>query len=122
MITQLSLIGPRVLVLRDTPEQMAGSIIIPDQARTPAQKMLEGTVLATGPGRLSKRGKLVPTSVARGERVLFGFLDGHDFEEDGRHYVILEDSEIRAVYEDGASDLVDILSSKCGNGSYLALL
>jgi len=97
MLDRLSLIGPRVLVVRDPPEETVGSVIIPDSARTPAEKMLEGTVLKVGTGRMSKRGVMVPMSVTPGERVLFGFLDGHDFEENGRQYCILEDGEIRAV-------------------------
>lgn len=97
MLESLKLIGPRVLVLRDPPISETGGVVIPDQAQTPKDKVLEGTVLRIGPGRTSRKGVHVPMSVALGDRVLYGFLDGHDFEEDGKQYVILEDSEIRAV-------------------------
>ena len=96
MIDKLRLIGPRVLVRRDTPAEKEGSILIPDQARTPARKVLEGTVLKVGTGELTRKG-FKPMSVKPGARVLYGFLDGHDFTEDGGEYVILEDSEVRAI-------------------------
>ncbi len=98
MIDQLNLIGPRVLVVRDTPEEQIGSIVIPQDARTPMNKVIEGTVVKVGTGKVSKHGVFVPMSVAPGDRVLFGFLDGHDFEEGGKQYVVLEDHEVRAIY------------------------
>lgn len=97
-LEELRLIGPRVLVLRDAPAAAINGIIIPGSARTRTDKVLEGTVLKVGNGRLSrKKGVIVPMSVTPGDRVFYGFLDGYDFNVDGKEYVILEDSEVRAI-------------------------
>ncbi len=99
LIDTLRLIGPRLLVLRDPPESATSSgLVIPDGAQTPKEKVLEGTVILVGPGKPAKKGSaMIGVSAKPGDRVLYGFLDGHDFTEDGREYVILEDSEVRAV-------------------------
>lgn len=97
-IDQLRLIGARVLVRRDEAEkQTDGGLHIPDAAQTPAHKVLQGTVVKCGPGGRDKHAARLPMPVAPGDRVLYGFLDGHDQEMDGKQYVILEASEIRAV-------------------------
>lgn len=97
-LSSVRLIGPRLLVLRDPPEvTTVGGLHIPDAAQTKREKVLQGTVVRVGPGGRSKRGALLPISANPGDRVLYGFLDGHDFTEDGREYVIIEDSEVRAI-------------------------
>lgn len=96
-IEQLRLTGPRVLVRRDPAATQAGSILIPESAQAPANRCLTGVVVKTGEGELTRKGVLLPVSVEPGERVLYGFLDGHDFAQSDGAYVILEDREIRAV-------------------------
>lgn len=98
LLQSLRLTGPRLLVRRDEPKtQTDAGLFIPGSAQTQSNKTLQGTVIKIGTGRRSKSGALVPISAAVGDRVHFGFLDGHDLTEDGVEYVILEDSEIQAV-------------------------
>lgn len=52
----------------EEPEQVFGSIIVPDVART---KALKGEVLAVGPGKLDDDGYRVPPEVHPGDKVLF---------------------------------------------------
>lgn len=113
-LQSLELTGPRVLVLRDEPETKIGSIHIPDTAQTKREKVLTGTVVRIGDGgRMVKRDKggpiQGPTAImthgshhwdcpcAVGDRILYGFLDGEDFEHEGRVWTILDDSDVRAI-------------------------
>ncbi|MCU1338835.1 MAG: molecular chaperone GroES [Bryobacterales bacterium] len=83
----------RILVERIADdEQSAGGIIIPDSAR---EKLPEGRVVATGPGRM-KGERLMPVSVAVGDRVLFGKYAGTELVFEGREYLVLRDDEILA--------------------------
>lgn len=96
---RINLIGPRLLVLRDKPaEATVGGLVIPDVAKREAHKIEQGVVLRVGPGKLTKKGALLPISAAPGDRVVFGFLDGEDIVEGGREYVILEDEDVRAIF------------------------
>ena len=98
IIQNLRLIGPRVLVLRDPPEtETTSGLHIPGVAQVAKNKTLQGTVIKVGPGGRSKKGVRLPISCAPGDRILYGFLDGEDIEEDGKHYVILENYEVRAI-------------------------
>jgi chaperonin GroES len=98
-IDALRLTGPRVLVKRDPPETTAGLIAIPQSAQNPSSRCCTGTVIRCGKGELTHKGVLLPCSVEPGERIMWGFLDGHDLALGDGNYVILEDKEIRAVLE-----------------------
>lgn len=50
------------------PEQSPGGLWIPPEAGHPPQRAL---VLAVGPGRIDKRGNLIPMEVKVGDKVLF---------------------------------------------------
>ncbi len=101
MIADLIPTGSKVLILRDKAADTAGSLVIPESSRKPRENITTGTVIAVGPGSIGKKGQRVPCSVKPGDRVLFGFNDGEDF-EDG--YSVLKDSEIRAILGAGMTD------------------
>ena len=69
--TTIQPIGDRVLVKREEKEmeKSAGGIIIPDTAQKEKSKI--GTVVAVGPGRTSDEGRLIPTSIKPGSKVIF---------------------------------------------------
>ena len=59
----------RMVVSRiQSEEKTTGGIIIPDTAK---EKPQEGKVIAVGPGKRDKDGKLIPLDVKAGDRVLF---------------------------------------------------
>ena len=59
-------------------EKTKAGIIIPDTAK---EKPQEGEVVAVGPGARDEAGKLVPTDLKAGDRVLFGKWSGHRSED-----------------------------------------
>ncbi|HOD29587.1 MAG TPA: co-chaperone GroES [Syntrophales bacterium] len=87
----------RVIVERVEEEQKtAGGIIIPDTAK---EKPQEGKVVAVGPGRTDKDGKLIPMDVRKGDRILFGKYSGTEIKIDGTEYLIMRVDDILGVLE-----------------------
>jgi co-chaperonin GroES (HSP10) len=63
------------------------------------EKYTQGTVLAVGPGKTDKKGRLWPLTVKPGDFITYGDLNrGYDFypvyEEDGVKYRILQEADI----------------------------
>lgn len=87
-------IGDRVLIKRLEGEQKtAGGLFIPDVAKEKAQT---GSVIAVGPGRLDRDGKMVPTEVKPGDKVYVGKYTGTEI---GDEYIIVREDEILGVVE-----------------------
>lgn len=90
MSTNIKPLGSRVLVeVLESETKTASGIIIPDSAR---EKQQRGTVLATGPGTESEK-----MEVKAGDVVLYGKFAGTEIEEDGKKFIILNQSEILAI-------------------------
>ena len=75
-------------------EKSSGGIILPDTAQ---EKPQQGTVVATGPGKISDSGSLVEMTVKNGDKVLYGKYSGSEVTFDGVDYVIMRESDILAV-------------------------
>ena len=73
-----------------------GGIIIPDTAK---EKPTRAEVIAAGPGARDERGKIVPLSVKKGDRVLFGKWSGTEVKIDGEELLIMKGSDILGVIE-----------------------
>ena len=87
----------RVVVRRlEQDEKTAGGIIIPDTAK---EKPSEGEVLAVGPGARDERGQLVPLTVEKGDRILFGKWSGTEIKLDGEELLIMKESDILGIVE-----------------------
>ena len=90
----------RVLVQRDhAPEQTAGEIVVPDQAR---EKALTGTVIAVGPGTEWADGVFRKTQVKPGDRVMFSLSVNVPYAD------LVEDGELVMMAE---RDILGILNS-----------
>ncbi len=90
-------LGDRVVVRRIKEDQKtAGGIIIPD---TVAEKPQEGKIISVGPGAPDNNGKLIPTTVKAGERVLFGKWSGTEVKIDNEDLLIMKESDILGVIE-----------------------
>lgn len=70
-------------------EKTAGGIIIPDTAKEKPQR---GTVLAVGPGKKDE-----PTTVKKGDTVLYSKYGGTEVRIDGQDVLIMRESDILAV-------------------------
>jgi len=85
----------RVLARRvEAEEKTAGGLIIPDTAK---EKPQEGEVIAVGAGARTEKGELIPISVKKGDRVLFGKYSGTEVKISGEELVILKESDILGV-------------------------
>ena len=89
----------RVVVKRiESDEKTAGGIIIPDTAK---EKPQTGEVVSVGPGGRDESGKLIPIDLKSGDRVLFGKWSGTEVKIDGVEYLIMKESDIMGVLEQG---------------------
>ena len=87
----------RIIVKRLEQEtKTAGGIIIPDTAK---EKPLKGEVLATGKGRVSDEGKVLPLAVKKGDKVLFGKYAGTEFHLEGEEYLMMREEDIYGVLD-----------------------
>src|SRR5258708_2268924 len=91
----------RIVVKRiDAEEKTKGGIIIPDTAK---EKPSQGEVLAVGPGGRDEAGKLIPIDLRVGARVLFGTWSGTEVKIDGEGLLIMKESDIMGVIEEGVA-------------------
>ena len=97
--TNIQPIGDRVLVKREEKEmeKSAGGIIIPDTAQKEKSKI--GMVVAVGPGRTSDEGRLIPTSIKPGSKVIFnaGWDNEVDMGDKDEEYFLIKESDVLAV-------------------------
>ena len=94
--TGIEPLGDRILVKRTPEREMIGSIAIAEANR---EQQIDGTVLATGPGRALENGMLLLPLVSPGTRVMFGRYAGVDLPPDllGKDLVMMRGDEILAV-------------------------
>ncbi len=91
----------RVLVKRVEEESKTKSgIIIPDTAK---EKPMQGEVLAVGPGVRNDKGELTALDVQVGDRILFGKWSGTEVKIDGDELLIMKESDIMGILEEGAA-------------------
>jgi chaperonin GroES len=87
----------RVLIKRiEAEEKTAGGLIIPDTAK---EKPQEGEVIAVGPGARTEKGEIIPVTVKKGNRILFGKYSGTEIKLKGEELVILKESDILGVLD-----------------------
>ena len=78
----------------------SGGIIIPDTAK---EKPKQGKVLAVGPGAKDENGKRIPIDVEAGDIVLFTQWAGSEIKMDGKEYLVLKESDVIGIIEEGSS-------------------
>ena len=93
--TAIKPLEDRILVRPDEGEETTASgIVIPDTAK---EKPQEGTVLATGPGKRSDTGDLVPMDVKDGDRVIYSKYGGTEIKVEGEDLLILSARDVLAI-------------------------
>ena len=84
----------RILVLRaEAATKSKGGIIIPETSKG---KVLEGTVVAAGPGARNDRGDVIPMSVSVGDTVLLPEYGGTKLEIESKEYTLFREGDIVA--------------------------
>jgi chaperonin GroES len=87
----------RVIVERAVAEaQTKGGIMIPEKAQG---KVLEGTVVAAGPGFRAENGQTVPNSLKIGDRVLLPEYGGSKLMIDEKEYHIFRETDIIGKFD-----------------------
>lgn len=89
----------RVLVQRFKPGTKTVSGIFLPQSST-ANPLPEATVIAVGPGAPDKDGKIVPTTVQAGDKVLLPGWGGNSIKLGEEEYFLFRDSEILAKIQE----------------------
>jgi len=88
-------LGDRVLVeVLEAEEKTKGGIVLPDTAQ---EKPQQGKVVATGKGKISEDGKLIPLEVKKGDKVLFGKYSGTELKMDDKSLLMLKEEDILGI-------------------------
>ncbi len=77
-------------------DKSTGGIVIPEMYKK-KNKYMEGTVVAIGPGKISKRGKLMPVEVKVGDTVMIHPHKCLTCELDGEMYAFTREPEIMCI-------------------------
>ena len=77
-------------------EKTKGGIIIPDTAKEKPQR---GEIIATGKGRVTEDGKILPLEVKAGDKVLFSKYSGTEVKYDGEEVIVVRQQDILAIVE-----------------------
>jgi len=75
-------------------EKTSGGIILPDTAK---EKPIEGTVVATGPGKLNDKGDPISLNIKTGDKVLYGKYSGTEITVENEEYLIMRESDIFGI-------------------------
>jgi len=87
----------RILVKRlEEKEIKKGGIIIPDTAK---EKPQEAEVVALGPGKVTKDGKLQAMSVKVGDKILFGKYSGNEVKLGDEEYLIMREEDVLGILQ-----------------------
>ena len=90
-------LADRVLIkATEANEEKRGSIIIPDTAK---EKPMQGQVKEVGKGRQTEEGKIIPMTVNKGDKILYGKYSGTEITVDGEELLIMRESDILAIVE-----------------------
>jgi chaperonin GroES len=91
-------LADRIVIRRfEAEEKSRGGILLPDAAKNKPQK---GTVLAVGPGKLTKEGKRTPPALKEGDVVLFTNWAGDEFKQSrGDDVLLMREEDVLAVLE-----------------------
>jgi chaperonin GroES len=78
-------------------EKTKAGILLPETAEK--EKPEQGKVIATGPGKKTSKGILIPMEVKAGDKVLFTKYGPSEIKVDGKEYLIAREEDILAIIE-----------------------
>ncbi len=93
--------GDRVLVEalseHERGKETKSGIFIPETVDK--ERAEQGVVIAVGQGKTNDDGKIIPLTVAVGDKILFAKYGPDEIKIDGKEYFILSESNILAIIE-----------------------
>ena len=90
-------LADRVLIKPIEAEEVKrGGIIIPDTAK---EKPMQGEVKEVGDGRQTEDGKMIPMTVKKGDKILYGKYSGTEISVDGEDLLIMRESDVLAIVD-----------------------
>ncbi len=78
-------------------EKTKTGILLPDTAEK--EKPEQGRVVAVGPGRKTEEGKIIPSEVKVGDKVLFTKYGPAEIKVGDKEYLIAKEEDILAILE-----------------------
>ena len=83
-----------VILPQEEGEQMYGNIVIPDSSK---EKPEIGKVLASGPGRISTNGTLIPNKIKVGQTVMVPKFGAQVVSLENETYIIAGESDVLGI-------------------------
>lgn len=78
----------------ESPKQTAGGLFMPD---TVEDKVVTGTVVAVGSGRVTSDGKVVPLEVSMGDKVVFNKNYAVELKDGDKTLLLLKEEQVFCV-------------------------
>jgi chaperonin GroES len=78
-------------------EKTKSGILLPDTAEK--ERPEQGRVIATGPGKKTAAGKVMPLDVKTGDKVLFTKYGPTEIKIDNKEYLIAKQEDVLAIIE-----------------------
>jgi len=72
------------------------------------EQVCQGTILAVGPGKRNKQGRVIPVAAQPGQVVMFSDSCGREVEMDGRKLIFIREDDIAGFMEQPA-DTVEVM-------------
>ena len=94
-------LGDRVVVLPiEQDDQTTSGIFLPETAK---EKPQQGKIVAAGPGSRKETGERIAMDVEVDDTVLYAKYAGTSIKLDGQEYLILKETDILAIVENGGN-------------------
>ena len=88
-------LGDKIVILpQEEGEQMYGNIIVPDAGK---EKPEIGVVLASGPGRISTDGTLIPNKIKVGQTVMVPKFGAQTINLENETYIMASENDVLGI-------------------------
>jgi chaperonin GroES len=96
-MAKLRPLADKILIKRLEAESKTKSgIVLPDSAK---EKPKRGKILAVGDGKRLENGERAPSSVKKGDEVIFTSYAGTEIKIDGEEVIIMTEDDVLAIVE-----------------------
>lgn len=91
-------LGDRVIVQPiETEEKLAGGLLLPENSK---EKQQQGIVIACAEEYFHQSGKIVPSIVQPGDKVIYGLYSATEVKVGGVKYLIMREADIMAIVQE----------------------